>query len=184
MARRQGVSPSQIDAAYIKGLACSPLHIEERSRAMVSTDHERISVRTCVKGKVVGCRGHKGGARVVSGDIPPQTRVDQQTLEELAKRHSKPKPGSARFVPSRACNVLRTVAKRTRTAEDWKRYLRTLRQERDGWKAQRLESAASNWTQYRWVAKPAKAWEGDFFRECASRPFSKHLPSTACRRGH
>ena len=58
------------------------------------------------------------------------------------------------------------VARSSKTAYDWKRYLRQLRTERDAWKAQKLERAASDWTQFQAVRNTKKSWEGDYFREC------------------
>ena len=89
-------------------------------------------------------------------------------MEALAKQHCRPKTAVDKFKPSHECQVFREVARTSKTAADWIRYLRALRVERDQWKARRLEKAASDWTQFRAIHKSKKAWEGDYYRECQS----------------
>ena len=48
------------------------------------------------------------------------------------------------------------MAKRSKLPEDWKRYLKELRQERVAWQKGRLEAAASNWQVYRDIVKPRR----------------------------
>ena len=164
--RRAGVSSSQIDVAYTRGVRVSTLKIEAGSHNQVSTDHERIGVDVFLQGGKLPRKHGKGGPLKVTSIPGPQSWLDQQSLKQLAKQRCRPKYTESRLKPSVECQVLRGTARRSGTSEDWKRYLRHLREEKSKWKEDRVERAASSWEEYKRVTRNTQSWEGDFFREC------------------
>ena len=173
--RRAGVPSTQIDVAYSRGMSVGPLVIEEASHVQVGADHERISVAVTLQWTKRKAKHRRGGVLKMASMPPPQTSIDQGSLENLARTHCRPRQAAHKFRPSQECRVLNRVATTSRTAYDWKRYLAQLRKEEDAWKAARLDRAASCWDEFRAVTKNSKTWEADYFRECRDEDPAKSI---------
>ena len=173
--RKGNASSSQIDGIFMAGLAHGGLCVDKGSRASLNSDHEQVLCHCVLKCKNVSAapvrKAAPGGPRRMTRPLPAVREVDQQTLEDLARTCTSNRGGSQRFKASDAVRLLGAVARRSRLPEDWKRYLRELRNERVTWQQGRLEGAASDWKVYREVVKPRHDWSTEYLlRTLAADP--------------
>ena len=172
--RKGTVTNTQIDGAFIANAACRQIHIEQESRHEVGTDHDRVAVQAWLRGEALA-RVVVGGPRVMKSVPPAVDSVDHQTLVQLARTHTKPASLGGKFKASAAVNTLRDMAKRSRSAENWKRYLGQLRREKTAWKGERLHQAARDWKTYRYFTKKKRSWGDEFMAKCEHEDPVQHV---------
>ena len=160
--RKANTSSTQIDGCFVQGLNCV-MSVAEDSRIQVGTDHDRVETQGVLKGKRARQKRMMGGGpmRVVASP-PPVDFVDQQTLEELARKHCKPATLGAKFRPSPAVRALRDIARQGRDAQAWKTYLQAHRREKEAWKGERIEKASTDWQLYKTLTKAKRAWGDEY----------------------
>ena len=147
--RRTGARGKQIDGAAVMGMPLPHLLIEERSYTQIGGDHDRISLKLELAAKGRAPQTAATGPRIVTGSLPSLSEVDQNTLMQLARDHTKPKPGSRYRDPPQVKQMYRT-AKRLGGEERWKAAHKARRQARDLWQKEKLERASQrNWKDYK-----------------------------------
>ena len=162
VSRKSGVRPTQIDGVFAKSAACGSVDIEEGSKTMIESDRNQIFLEVAFRVARQSYKRKRGGVRVVVAHVPPLEVVDQQALQQLARKCTGPAPKRPRFRPSAAARVLRGMATASRRPEDWKQYQNQMRRERDEWRRDRLQKAVEGWVGYREMTKPKRGW-GDSY---------------------
>ena len=170
--RKTPSAGSQIDVVATNMRArCSEVQVVIGSRDIIGTDHEQLISRILVRRGVVK-KKRCGGPRVMCAELQAVPDLDQHTLEQLSANFTKPAP-SLKFVPSDAVRVLGSVARRSKRADDWIRYMRELREERVRWRHGKMDEAAKDWRAFRWAKKcRAKSWQPGFGAKQADDPLS------------
>ena len=163
--RKGNVANTQIDGAFVSNTSTRLLHIECESRHEVSTDHDRVGVKGWIKG-AAAVRVQVGGPRMVTGVLPDLRQVDHGALIDLARTHTKPASLGPKFRASAAVGTLRQMARHSKNAEDWKKYLGQLRREKAEWKGERRRKATEDWKVYRYFTKNRNAWGDEFMAKC------------------
>ena len=146
--RQEGRHGRQIDCISYKGLVVPGLRIHVDTHKGLGTDHEMLQVTVQMRGerhRKVHCtrpRVWTGGLEIVEG-------IDQETLKNLAKHHTKPKPGQGYRDPEEvkraACR-----ARRSGLGSDWKEVQNMRKAARKKWEGQRIKDATQgNWDQVR-----------------------------------
>ena len=147
--RRAGARGRQIDGAAIAGAPLTCISIDEKSYAQIGGDHDRISLKLEISGRKGGPQTVATGPRIVTGSLPSLTEVDQDILMQLAKQHTKPKPGTRYQDPPEVKRMYRE-AKRQGGEAKWKAAHKARRQAHDQWQKAKLERASQrNWKDYR-----------------------------------
>ena len=160
--RKQNVSTTQIDGAFLKGFA-GEMTIVEESRVEVGTDHDRLEIRGTLLGPGKPTqRVRAGGPMRVVSSPPPTGNISTEVLMSLAKKHCRPAILGVQFRASAATSTLREIAKAGRDPQAWKHYLGQLRQEKVKWKGERIERASSDWGLFRALTKAKKAWGDEY----------------------
>ena len=88
----------------------------------------------------------------------PQPLIDEQVLQDLASKHTRPATMGPRFKMSGHTRELQREAKTYKTAAAWKAYLASLRREKDAWKAERVDRAAQDWKTYKQLCRSKSGW--------------------------
>ena len=92
--------------------------------------------------------------------------INEETLAELAKTHTRPASLGPKFQMSAVTRQLREQARRDKTAAAWKHYLSTLRNEKEEWKSRRLERASQDWKTYKQLTKTKISWAEGCMAAC------------------
>ena len=149
-------SQDKIDAMWSR---CT---VDVGSRLSVGSDHEVISIRYTLEAATRKGQTKVGGPRELKGEIKTPHVIDQDALERMAKAFTKPISKPRQRVPKEIMRLRRT-ARATRTPEAWKTYMSQLRKFTEECHSKKLETAASDWGEYRRVKKAAKtSWQHDF----------------------
>ena len=157
------VASKQIDGGFVNGDSRWTIRIREDSRHEIGADHDRIDMEFMVRRPREGRRSvSQGGPRVVARPIPPQHDISESSLQQIAKKYTKPLSLGPKFTASAATRECRDLAMQSRTAEHWKAYLSALRKEKQAWKDERLVRAVEDWKTYKQLTKPRKPWGDDY----------------------
>ena len=168
--RKGTVSSTQIDGIFVTGNDRRHVNIAEGSRHELGTDHDRVEMLLDIRASNAKRDGRvgAGGARVVCRDIPPQQTVNQQTLQQLAQKYTKPVSLGGKFKASAAVDTLKDIAKAGKDARSWKDYRAALRKEKEAWRGDRILRASTNWGVYKSLTKPRKQWGEQYMAAAVS----------------
>ena len=162
--RRNGIRPTQIDGAFVRGMQCGRLNIHQGSKTINGSDHNQVEIQLAFRGggrQPKQCK--RGGARLVKVErLPSFCNITQHTLEVAAQLYTKPKPKQPKFSSSQAANTLRDIARASRSPEDWKRYQLQMKNDRRAWATDRAERAVRDWGAHRQLNKSKRSWADSF----------------------
>ena len=160
--RQAGRQGHHIDLFATSRVFTSEVKIYQDSCLVSGTDHELVHGRFRLrKGK--GFIRHRTGPRVWKGELRKVDFVDQSTLEELASKHTQPRPGRAYRDPEHVKGLFRQ-AKLSKTRQAWKLALAGRSEARRQWEMGRLQRALDgDWLAYREASRQCLAgWELGF----------------------
>ena len=119
---------------------------------VLGTDHEILEGTFFLRPRQKHMR-HSTRPRIWVGGIDRITYLDQASLVDLARRHTRPKPGCAYRDPPTVREATRR-AKIRRTGEAWGEVRRLRKQARREWERDRIARASKgDWSAFR-VCKP------------------------------
>ena len=119
--RRAGANGRQIDGAATRGLPRTELRIEEKSYMHIGGDHDRVYITVPFSRNPGAVEADQSTQpRMVTRNPQTQSVISQQTLEHLAKTHTRPYPGRRYRDP----NHVKSMYRRAKVSGDeqlWKR---------------------------------------------------------------
>ncbi|CAE7386117.1 unnamed protein product, partial [Symbiodinium sp. KB8] len=151
-----------IDIMAQRGLRQSTWRIHVDSYMCVGSDHELCESVFCIDAQKKNKR-HETRPRVWTGGIDQVEGLDQTTVEELARRCTKPAPGHGYKDPPEVKLAFKE-AKRQGTACLWKRALKLRKSSRRQWEWDRLVRASEGeWHSFK-ALKPRRdaGWDIGF----------------------
>ena len=167
--RQEGRQGQCIDVACSKGLRCSKFYIHEESYMKLGTDHEMCHSEFDLNTKQSRVR-HSTGPRVWIGGIDQVNHMDQDHIEYLADRCTRPAPGQGYRDTAEIKQAFR-AAKRSGSSALWKQALKLRKAARRAWEQDRVVKASQgDWHSFRalkprrqegWDVGFAEAQEGD-----------------------
>ena len=161
--RREGVQGRLIHWTAVKHASSSTTHVLVDSCFQLGTDHDMLYTHFPIFGQRGRTARIRTGKRTFSSPPTIPHYIDQNSLEDLAKKHLKPPKGQG-YKDNANIRHLFAVAKRTRAPQDWKAALRARKVAQEEWKKQRISrAAAGEWDAVR-ACKPQKGlgWEPKF----------------------
>ena len=149
--RREGAKGRQIDGAATAGFPTPNVYIEERSYRQIGGDHDRLYLDIALPCRDRETMTTATRPRMVVAQLPSLEQVDQHTLMQLARDHTRPKPGTRYRDPPEVKDYYRQ-AKQSGSETDWKRAHKARRSARDRWYSEKLARASQrSWKDYREV---------------------------------
>ena len=166
--RRSRAKGHQIDGVATKHARTTPVLIVTDSFREIGGDHDRICTALLLRNPDSHCpKVSSTRPRVLCGQLPSLSFVDQPLLHKLARSCTKPKPGERYRDPPNVRECYRR-AKTSRSEQAWKEAHKARRKAQDEWRKQKLERAAAcNWTDYRSQKQQGGAEWSVFFAEVA-----------------
>ena len=160
--RQQDRAGKQIDFLATARLGVDRVNSIPESHGVIGTDHDLLSVKA----------GYRKGERRPKTDtrprqlvtpIPAIDEITQTKLVALARRHTKPKPGSGYRDPEDVRALFR-MARFSKQNDDWKKAFQARRKARYKWEQDQVASAVQgDWNAFRKVRKRTKNdWELGF----------------------
>ena len=148
--RRTKVQGHQIDGGACKNCRMSPITIQVDSYKQIGGDHERISCDFPLRlGDPPAPPRALTRPRFVSAKLPSLDRIDQATLQDIARKCTAPRPGLRCRDPPEVADLYRQ-AKRTKSEQDWKAAHKARRKAQEAWRDNRNERAAEgHWQSFR-----------------------------------
>ena len=159
--RNKGVRGNQIDFCLAKNARTQHMRIVTDSCYAVGTDHDAITVEVDVAVRVVHRRRLRAGCRVLKGSLPPTSYVDHQTLKDLAASNTCP-PSTKAYKDSPATKTLFSMARHSRSSQDWIRALRSRQADRSHWKEQLVAASQGDWRSFRSFKPKVGGWQTHF----------------------
>ncbi|CAE7390465.1 unnamed protein product [Symbiodinium sp. CCMP2592] len=148
--RRRGARGRQIDGVAVATFPVTEILIESKSYEQIGGDHDRLhfSLLLSTKGEPVG-QDTCTRPRQVCGEPGPQSSFTQATLEDLARRFTRPSPGKRYRDPAAVKQLYRT-AKRDGGEQAWKEAHKARRMARDLWHKDKVTRASTGgWKDFR-----------------------------------
>ena len=146
--RQEGRQGKHIDCMCYKGVTITQLHIHVDTHKALGTDHEMLEVKVQVR-EAGRRRLHCTRPRVWTGGIDIIEHIDQDTLRDLAKRCTKPKPGCSYRDPPEVKAAIKQ-ARSQGGQQAWKEVQNRRKKARKAWEQQRItEATTGNWEQVR-----------------------------------
>ena len=142
--RKLNVGGNCIDFLSFKHAKMGSVRIHEGSFATIGSDHDCVVGEFLVPKTDTERRRKKKidtRPRKLTGRIPPQTQVSQQTLRRLAKQYTAPEASAGYRDPADVRAMFR-MARFGGTAAEWKTAHHARRKARAEWATSRLEAAA------------------------------------------
>ncbi|CAE7811621.1 unnamed protein product, partial [Symbiodinium sp. CCMP2456] len=179
--RQGGRQGRQIDCIASKGVLVSRLQIFVGTARALGTDHDMLQCRVHMasrRERVV----HSTRPRVWTGGPPVIDNLDQNTLRELAKTCTRPKPGKGYRDPPDVKAAVR-AARVSQTGVAWKEVQNRRKQARKQWEEKRIrEAMAGDWEQVRQLRATKNTGWDTHYAECqgegeAHRSIHNHLAS-------